>query len=426
VTVTAGSTVADPALAPSGARKIAWVEQHMPVLARIEEELAAVGDLAGVPMAICLHLEAKTARLALALHRAGMEVAVTGSNPLSTQDDVAAALAEEGVTVHSWHGMTPDDYAANLDAVLAHDPVVLIDDGADLVVHLLEEQPERAGQVIGAAEETTTGVVRLHALALDERLAFPVVAVNDARAKHLFDNRHGTGQSTWDGIMRTTNLTVAGRTVCVVGYGWCGKGVAARARGLGARVIVTEIDPMAAVEALMDGFEVKPALAAAAEADIFVTVTGVRDVLRREHLEVMRDGAVLANAGHFDVEISKRDLAALAVERTESRANVTTYRTADGRRLHLLAEGALVNLAGADGHPAEIMDLTFALQALSVAGFVRGELPESPGVHRVPRAIDDRVAALHLEVNGVDIDDLTDDQVAYRASWQVGWTEEGT
>lgn len=421
--MTPRSNVADPGLAPSGARKIAWVEQHMPVLARIEEELAAVGDLDGVPMAICLHLEAKTARLALALHRAGMEVAITGSNPLSTQDDVAAALADEGVAVHSWHGMTPDDYAVNLDAVLAHDPVVLIDDGADLVVRLLEEHPGHADEVIGAAEETTTGVVRLRALELDGRLRFPVVAVNDARAKHLFDNRHGTGQSSWDGIMRTTNLTVAGKTVCVVGYGWCGKGVASRARGLGARVIVTEVDPMAAVEALMDGFEVAPALEAAAEADVFITVTGVRDVLHREHFEVMRDGAVLANAGHFDVEISKPDLAALAVEHGESRANVTTYRMADGRRLHLLAAGALVNLAGADGHPAEIMDLTFALQALSVAGFVRGELPDTPGVHRVPRMVDERVAALYLEANDVRLDVLTDEQSAYRASWQVGWTE---
>ena len=416
------SRIADPGLAPSGHRKIAWVEQHMPALARIEAELADDRRLHGVPVAICLHLEAKTARLALALQRAGMQVAITGSNPLSTQDDVAAALAERGVSVHAWHGVTPEEHTANLDAVAAEAPAVVVDDGGDLTIHLHEHHADRLDAVLGVAEETTTGVVRLRALELDGRLQLPVVAVNDARAKHLFDNRYGTGQSAWDGIMRTTNLTVAGKAVCVVGYGWCGKGVAARARGLGARVIVCEVDPMAAVEALMEGFEVRPSLDAAGEADIFVTVTGVRDVLRREHFEVMRDGAVLANAGHFDVEISKPDLDGLAVEQEDARANVTTYRMTDGRRLHLLADGALVNLAGADGHPAEIMDLSFALQALSVAGFVRGELPTAPGVHAVPRAIDERVAALHLEAHGVGLDRLTEAQRAYRASWQVGWT----
>jgi adenosylhomocysteinase len=416
------SEVADPSLAPEGARKIAWVEQHMPVLGAIEEELAAGGDLDGVPLAICLHLEAKTARLALALHRAGAQVAITGSNPLSTQDDVAAALADEGVSVHSWYGMTQEEYGRNLDAVLAHDPIAFVDDGADLVAHLHEHREDLIPDVRGAAEETTTGVIRLQALSRDGRLRIPTVAVNDARAKHLFDNRYGTGQSVWDGVMRSTNLTIAGKTVCVLGFGWCGKGIAARARGLGARVIVCEVDPMAAVEAFMEGHEVMSAVDAAREAGIFVTATGVRDVLRREHFEVMRDGAILCNAGHFDVEVSLPDLDAVSTERVTARQNVSTYTTGDGRRLHLIAEGALVNLAAADGHPAEIMDLTFALQALSVAGFVRGDLPDEPGVHPVPRAIDDRVAELFLSTGGITIDELTPEQDRYRASWEVGWT----
>jgi adenosylhomocysteinase len=349
-----------------------------------------------------------------------VESYVTGSNPYSTQDDVCAALAETGVEVYAWHGVTREEYADNLDAVLAHDPVVLVDDGADLVAHLHERRADLLDRVLGAAEETTTGVVRMEALEREGGLRIPVVAVNDARTKHLFDNRYGTGQSVWDGVMRTTNLTIAGRTVVVVGYGWCGKGIAARARGLGARVVVTEIDPMAANEALMEGFEVMPIARAAEVGDIFVTATGVANVLRGEHFERMRDGALLSNAGHFDVEISLPDLANLATTREDTRPNVATYVLPDGRRLHLLAEGALVNLAGGDGHPAEIMDMSFALQALAVAAFARGEMPREPGVYRLPREIDERVAALRLEALGVAIDELTPEQDAYRDSWRVG------
>jgi adenosylhomocysteinase len=415
------STVRDPALAPEGAKKIAWVERNMPVVAAIEDELVSSKDVDGLAVAICIHLEAKTARLALALHRAGARVAVTGSNPWSTQDDVCAALAAAGVTVHAWHGVSPEEYTANLDAILAHDPTVLVDDGADLVTHLHERRPDLVDAVTGAAEETTTGVVRMEAMHREGRLRIPVVAVNDARAKHLFDNRYGTGQSVWDGIMRATNLSVAGKTVVTVGYGWCGKGIATRARGLGARVVVTEIDAMAANEALMEGFEVMPALRAAEEGDIFVTATGVAACLRGEHFERMRDGALLANAGHFDVEIALDDLARLAREVEEVRPGVRAYTMEDGRSLHLLAEGALVNLAGGDGHPAEIMDMSFGLQALTVAAFSRGELPREPGVHRLPRAIDDRIAEMRLAAIGVEIDRLTDEQAAYRDSWHVGW-----
>jgi adenosylhomocysteinase len=392
----------------------------MPVLQAIEEELVASRDVGGLTVAICVHLEAKTARLALALHRAGAVVAVTGSNPYSTQDDVCAALADAGVAVYARHGVTPEEFTDNLDAVLGHDPTILVDDGADLVVRLHERRPDLLDRVVGASEETTSGVLRMEALARDGGLRIPIVAVNDARSKHLFDNRYGTGQSVWDGVMRTTNLTIAGKAVVVLGYGWCGKGIASRARGLGARVIVTEIDPMAANEALMEGFEVMPALDAAAEGDIFVTATGIAGVLRAEHFARMRDGAILCNAGHFDVEIDLDALASAAVMREEVRPNVADYVMADARRLHLLAEGALVNLAGGDGHPAEIMDMSFALQALAVAGFARGELPATPGVHSLPRAIDDRVAELRLAAVGVEIDRLTPDQVAYRESWKAG------
>lgn len=413
------SVVRDRSLAGAGRLKIDWVSQHMPVLNQVRKEFERDLPFRGLKVGICLHLEAKTAYLAQVVQAGGAEVAVAGSNPLSTQDDVAAALAESGVLVYAWRNATPEEYRDFLHRVLDVGPDLIIDDGADLVSLIHSERRELLSRVRGACEETTTGVHRLRAMEAQGILAFPVVAVNDAYCKHLFDNRYGTGQATWDGIMRATNLVVAGKTVVVVGYGWCGKGVAMRARGLGARVIVCEVDPIRAIEAIMDGFQVMPLLEAARQGDFFVTVTGNRDVIRREHFEAMKDGAILANAGHFDVEISKPDLAALAESRRVVRPGVEEYRLRDGRRLHLLAEGRLVNLAAADGHPVEIMDLSFGLQALALryVNERRGELPAR--VIRVPGEIDEKVARAWLEGWGVKIDSLTAEQIEYLRSWNV-------
>ncbi|MBE3589397.1 MAG: adenosylhomocysteinase [Firmicutes bacterium] len=411
------STLRRPELAAEGRRKIAWAEAHMPVLGRIREQFRAERPLAGETVAICLHLEAKTANLALAVQDAGARVVITGSNPLSTQDDVAAGLASLGVEVHSWHGCTPEEYRGFLDRVLDAGPTLLIDDGGDLVARLHTERRDRLGGVRGGCEETTTGILRLRAMDREGRLRFPMVGVNDARMKYLMDNQHGTGQSVWDGIMRTTNLLVAGKTVVVVGYGWCGRGVARRAQGLGARVVAVEVDPFAANVALLDGCQVMSGEEAAAVGDIFITTTGNRAVLTRRHFERMKDGAVLANAGHFDVEIDLPALAELAVETYEARAHVRAYRLADGRRLYLLAEGRLVNLAAADGHPAEIMDLTFALQALALR-WVREEAERlGPHLVDVPREIDEQVARLRLAALGAGLDELTPAQRAYLSSW---------
>ncbi|MBX5465453.1 MAG: adenosylhomocysteinase [Clostridia bacterium] len=413
------SVVRDPSLAPSGRRKIDWAARHMPVLASLARELEEGGELRGRRLALCLHLEAKTARLAEVLHQAGAEVSVAGSNPLSTQDDVAAALAEEGVEVFAWRGATPEEYREFLERALSGRPELVIDDGADLIGLLHGERRDLLGGVRGAAEETTTGIRRIRALEAEGLLAFPVMATNDGLAKHLFDNRYGTGQSVWDAIMRTTNLTVAGKTVVVLGYGWCGKGVAARAAGLGAHVVVCEVDPVRANEALMDGFRVMPSLEAAAVGELFVTVTGMRDVLRREHFERMRDGAVLANAGHFDVEIAKPDLAALAVRREEVRPHVEGFVLADGRRLYLLAEGRLVNLAAGDGHPVEIMDLSFSLQVEAIRYVDRHADELGRRLVPIPRELDERVLGRRLEALGVRIDRLTPEQEAYGRSWRV-------
>lgn len=413
------STLRNPALAPSGHQKIDWAERHMPVLREIRREFERDRPLAGRRIAVCIHLEAKTAVMATVLAAGGAEVHVAGSNPLSTQDDVAAALAERGVTVHAWHGATAEEYQAHIDRVLDGRPDLVLDDGGDLVAALHARRRELLPGVLGGSEETTTGVLRLQAMAAEGALAFPMVAVNGAYMKYLFDNRYGTGQSAWDGIIRNTNLTVAGKVAVVAGYGWCGKGVAMRARGLGARVVVTEVDPIAANEALMDGFEVLPMRRAAAIADFLITVTGTARVVRREHLEAIKDGCILANAGHFDVEIHKPDLEALCGPPTRVRPNVDEYRFPDGRRVYVLAEGRLVNLAAADGHPAEIMDLSFAVQCLTLrylAGHAR-ELPRS--VVPVPRDIDVRVAELRLRALGVEIDRLTPEQEQYRRSWQV-------
>ena len=413
------SMIRDSSLAPTGRDKIAWAAANMPVLREIGGRLAAEGIFKGRRIALSIHLEAKTANLALALQRGGAEVAVTGSNPLSTQDDVAAALAERGLAVFAWHGATPEEYHQHILATVGTEPELIIDDGGDLAAALHGERRDLLPGVFGGCEETTTGLRRLRAMAADGVLGLPMMAVNDARCKHLFDNRYGTGQSVWDGIMRTTNLLVAGKPVVVAGYGWCGRGVAMRARGLGARVIICEVDPVKALEAVMDGFAVMPSLEAAAIGRIFVTVTGCAGVFTAEHFRRMPDGAILANAGHFDVEVVKTDLQALAAGNVRRvRANIDEYTLPDGKRLCLLGEGRLVNLAAGDGHPVEIMDLSFGVQALALRHVYlhRGEL--KPAVYEVPSAVDDQVARLALAAMGARIDELTPEQWTYMNSWQ--------
>ena len=410
------SVVRDPALAPSGRRKIEWARAHMGLLNRIGERFAAERPLSGLKIGISIHLEAKTACLAQLLRMGGAEVAATGSNPLSTQDDVAAALAESGVAVFAWHGATPEEYEQHLNFVLDTKPELIIDDGGDLTKLLHSSRKEL--QPLGGCEETTTGVKRLRALERAGELRFPMFAVNDAKMKYLFDNRYGTGQSVWDGLIRTTNLAIAGKTVVVAGYVWCGRGIALRGRGLGAKVIITEVDPLRAVEAAMDGFRVLPMREAAKEGDIFITATGCIDVIDEESLKLMKDGAILANAGHFDVEISKPALDELTTGRREVRPNVEEYALRDGRRLYLLAEGRLVNLAAADGHPVEIMDISFALQALTVEYIVEHQEELEPRVYPVPEEIDRRVAELALAELGLEIDSLSEAQRQYLASWE--------
>lgn len=390
----------------------------MPILNIIRADFEQHRPFAGLRVAICLHLEAKTAYLAEVIQAGGAEVAICGSNPLSTQDDVCAGLASLGITVYARYDCTEEEYNAFLHRVVDTKPQLLIDDGGDLVHLLHTGRREKLEAVIGGAEETTTGVLRLKAMAAEGALAFPMVAVNNGDCKHLFDNRYGTGQSTWDGIMRNTNLTICGKTVVVAGYGWCGKGVAMRAKGLGARVIVTEINPVNANEALMDGFQVMPMGEAVRYGDFFVTVTGCIDVITGEHFAVMKDGAILANAGHFDAEINKRELMTMSKQHRIARPNIEEYTMADGRRIYLLAEGRLVNIAAADGHPAEIMDMSFALQALSLEYLVKNADKLAPQVIPVTQEIDRRVAFLRLSSLGVKIDTLTARQERYLASWQ--------
>jgi len=411
------SIVADMSLAPEGHLKIDWASAHMPVLNRIREQFEREQPFKGLRVAISLHLEAKTAYLAKVVKAGGADVVITGSNPLSTQDDVCAALVEDGLTVFAKYNPSPQEYKELLIKTLETKPDLIIDDGGDLVTILHGERQDLLPQIRGGAEETTTGILRLKSLEKEGQLKFPMVAVNDAFCKHLFDNRYGTGQSVFDGINRTTNLVVAGKTVVVVGYGWCGKGVAMRAKGLGANVVVTEIDAIKAVEAYMDGFAVMPMSEAAKVGDYFVTVTGNRDVIRGEHYDVMKDGAILSNAGHFDVEVNKPELDARSTGKRTVRRNIEEYQLKDGRKLYLLAEGRLVNLAAGDGHPAEIMDMTFALQAMSLK-YVN-EQYESIGskVVNVPYEIDEQVARFKLESLGVAIDKLTDEQKAYLDSW---------
>jgi adenosylhomocysteinase len=411
------STIRDIQLAPQGQRKIDWVQAHMPVLNTLRKEFEQKLPFKGKKVTICLHLEAKTAYLAKVIQAGGAEVTVVASNPLSTQDDVVAALVASGVHAHAWYGATDTEYHQHIHKALDFQPDYIIDDGGDLVSTIHKERRELLNKVIGGAEETTTGILRLRAMEKTGDLAFPMIAVNDAEMKYLFDNRYGTGQSVWDGIMRTTNLVVAGKTVCVIGYGWCGKGVALRAKGLGARVIVCEINPIKANEAWMDGFEVMPMLEAAQLGDFFITVTGNKDVITEEHFRVMKDGAILSNAGHFDVEVNKIQLAAMAQERRIVRPNIEEFLLEDGRKIYLLAEGRLVNLAAGDGHPAEVMDMTFALQALSLYYLATSEKSLEAKVYSVPTEIDQKVAQLKLQTLGLKIDRLTKEQESYLASW---------
>lgn len=408
------SMIKDIALAPTGHQKIAWVKEHMPLLNILNERYAEKKIFDGLNMVVTIHLEAKTAYLAQTLKNCGANVVVTGSNPLSTQDDVAAALADSGITVFATHACSQEEYDLYLSKALDTKPSLIIDDGGDLVNMLHSTRRELIPNLIGGSEETTTGVHRLKALNEAGKLAFPMIAVNDAYCKYLFDNRYGTGQSSWDGIMRTTNLAVAGKTVVVAGYGWCGKGVAMRAKGLGANVIVTEIDPIKGIEAVFDGFRVMPMREAAKYGDFFVTVTGCKDVITKEHFPLMKDGAVLANAGHFDVEINVKDLEAMTVEPAyEVRKNITTYTMPDGKKINLLGEGRLVNLACGDGHPVEVMDLSFAMQFLAMKYLLehKGELQNN--LYVLPEELNTEIAALKLEAMGAGIDTLTQEQYAY-------------
>lgn len=408
------SMIKDIALAPTGHQKIAWVKEHMPLLNILNERYAEKKIFDGLNMVVTIHLEAKTAYLAQTLKNCGANVVVTGSNPLSTQDDVAAALADSGITVFATHACSQEEYDLYLSKALDTKPSLIIDDGGDLVNMLHSTRRELIPNLIGGSEETTTGVHRLKALNEAGKLAFPMIAVNDAYCKYLFDNRYGTGQSSWDGIMRTTNLAVAGKTVVVAGYGWCGKGVAMRAKGLGANVIVAEIDPIKGIEAVFDGFRVMPMREAAKYGDFFVTVTGCKDVITKEHFPLMKDGAVLANAGHFDVEINVKDLEAMTVEPAyEVRKNITTYTMPNGKKINLLGEGRLVNLACGDGHPVEVMDLSFAMQFLAMKYLLehKGELQNN--LYVLPEELNTEIAALKLEAMGAGIDTLTPEQYAY-------------
>ncbi len=413
------SMIRDISLAPSGEHKIEWVQAHMPILRRIEQEFMEEQPFRGLRVSLSIHLEAKTAYLCRVLASGGAEMFITGSNPLSTQDDVAAALAAGGLNVFALHGCSGAEYQRCIDSVVEARPDIIIDDGGDIVHTIHTRYPELASGVIGGCEETTTGILRLRAMTKEGILRFPMMAVNDADCKHLFDNRYGTGQSVFDGINGTTNLVVAGKTVVVAGYGWCGKGVAMRAKGLGANVIVTEVDPVRAIEAVMDGFRVMKMEEAAPLGDLFVTVTGDIRVIGEKIFPLLKEGAILTNAGHFNVEIDMEALERTAEERREMKPNITGYRLGNGKVIYVLGEGRLVNLAAGNGHPAEIMDLSFAIQALSakyLAGH-RGEL--SPGLYPVPKEIDRRVAEVKLETLGVTIDTLTPEQIQYIGSWNV-------
>lgn len=411
--------VRDISLYESGQQKINWVKAHMPVLRSIEKDFSESKPFKDLRVALSIHLEAKTAYLCTVLAAGGAEMYVTGSNPLSTQDDVAAALAHNGLNVFAWYNATAEEYKEHLKCVIEAKPNVIIDDGGDLVNLIHNEYPELLPNVLGGCEETTTGIIRLVSMARDGELKFPMIAVNNAKCKYLFDNRYGTGQSVWDGINRTTNLIVAGKTVVVAGYGWCGKGVAMRAKGLNAQVVVTEIDPIKAMEARMDGFDVMEMTEAAKIGDFFITVTGCKDVITKKAFENMKDGAILCNAGHFNVEINLVELEEMAVEIKEQRKNIMGYVLPDGRTISVIAEGRLVNLAAGDGHPAEIMDMSFSIQALCAEYIVKNSKNLVADVVDVPEEIDKKVALRKLNSWGTHIDTLTPEQEKYINSWNV-------
>ena len=414
------SKVKDMSLAPEGVRKIEWVQKHMPVLESIKEEYLETQPFKGITIGSCLHLEPKTINLGLTLMAGGAEVAMTGCNPLSTHDDAVAGAADLGLNVYGWREQDDEEYYQTINMVLDHKPDIIIDDGADMIMVLHNERTELLSHIKGACEETTTGVHRLQAMHEDGALKFPVIAVNDAYTKYLFDNRYGTGQSTFDAIMGTTNMVIAGKTVVVCGYGWCGRGLALRAAGLGADVIVTEVDPIRALEARMDGYRVMTIREAVKQADLIVTVTGNADIICGDDFKYMKDGCMLANSGHFNVEINRQDLEAISTEVKEVRESIEEFTTKDGRKIYLLADGRLVNLSAArgQGHPAEIMDMSFAVQALSAKYILENDLPV--GVTKAPDEIDYNVASMKLKAMGIEIDSLTDKQKAYMSNWQEG------
>lgn len=411
--------IRDISLAPSGHTKIEWVKNNMPLLSALEEEFSRTKPFEGLKISLSVHLEAKTAYLCLVLAAGGAQMSVTGSNSLSTQDDVAAALADKGLKVFAYHGATDEEYMRHIEMCLEHRPNIIIDDGGDLVEMIHNKRPDLGEEVMGGCEETTTGVIRLKAMERDGILKFPMVAVNDARCKHLFDNRYGTGQSVWDSIMRNTNLIVASKTVVVVGYGWCSRGIAMRASALGARVIVTEIDPVKAIEARMDGYDVMKMEQAAEYGDIFVTATGCKHTITVDHMLRMKDRAILANAGHFNVEIDMAGLEEAAAAKKETRNNIMGYTLENGRTINVIGEGKLANIAAADGHPAEIMDLSFAVQAMSAIYIKENHDRLENKVIDVSSEIDDVIARRRLDAWGIEIDELTDDQKKYLSSWQL-------
>ena len=413
------SIVKDTALAESGRRKIHWVRDFMPALGGIEARFEKEKPFAGLRVAVSVHLEAKTANLGYVLSKGGAEVRLTGSNPLSTQDDVAAGLASMGVETFGIHGADPETYKAHLLETLSFKPHLIVDDGGDLVHLLGSERPDLAEHLMGGCEETTTGILRLKAREREGILPCPMMAVNDAKAKHYYDNKYGTGQSVWDAIMHTTNLVVAGKTVVVAGYGWCGKGVAMRASGMGANVIVTEVDPFKALDATMNGFRVMPMDEAAKYGDIFVTVTGCKDVITPKHFQVMKNNAFLTNAGHFDCEVDVAALASMAVKREVRRDDIEGFTLPDGKVLNVIGEGRLVNLAAGNGHPAEIMDMSFAVQALALEWLVRHQGSLEKKVYQVPDEIDDEIGRVKLAAMGLGIDTLTPEQVEYLNGWKA-------
>lgn len=411
--------IRDISLAPSGHTKIEWVKNNMPLLRALEEEFSRTRPFEGLKISLSVHLEAKTAYLCLVLAAGGAQMSVTGSNSLSTQDDVAAALADSGLKVFAYHGATDEEYMRHIEMCLEHRPNIIIDDGGDLVEMIHNRRPDLGEEVLGGCEETTTGVIRLKAMERDGILKFPMVAVNDARCKHLFDNRYGTGQSVWDSIMRNTNLIVASKTVVVAGYGWCSRGIAMRAAALGAKVIVTEIDPVKAIEARMDGYDVMKMDQAASYGDIFVSATGCKHTITMDHMLKMKDRAILANAGHFNVEIDMAGLEETAVSKKETRSNIMGYTLSNGRTINVIGEGKLVNIAAADGHPAEIMDLSFAVQVMSAMYIKDNHSRLGNKVIDVSSEIDDVIARRRLAAWDIEIDELTDDQKKYLSSWQL-------